>query len=144
MNTVAEGLPSQGRVTRMLAEAQGLGINVAEMAPPLFRVHVGKHDTGIQPRVHLEAPGAPPLKVWEGSVWFSSAYEFNDREKVLGLQPECEFALPALASFFAAVERRINEVKEERAAARMLQEVEAEHNRGRTVEYYRTLLGGEG
>lgn len=60
--------------------------------PEPFFVRVDAHSTGCQATIWLQAPGVSSVKVWEGSVWYSSCYEFNDRGKTLGLNPDCQFA----------------------------------------------------
>lgn len=92
--------------TRLLAKA---GRDLAKkLLPEAFDIWHNDHSTGIQMAIVTKAQ--PTQRVWRGSIWHSSQYEFNDSEDIPGLQTGFEFAREAIDKYFrdirAAVEER--------------------------------------
>ena len=96
----------QARLTTLLRDAAGeLGLEaVRTLLNPPLEVTLSVHDTGCHAWIELRSDDLPRVRVWEGSVWYSACYAFNDERKLLGLQPECHFALPEIDAFFARVQ----------------------------------------
>src|ERR1700730_4587382 len=81
----------QARLTTLLRDAAGeLGLEaIRTLLNPPLEVTLSVHDTGCHAWIELRSDGLPRVRVWEGSVWYSACYTFNDERKLLGLQPEC-------------------------------------------------------
>ncbi len=94
----AEGMKS------IIGAVSLLGVNrVKELLPKPFVLDYSNHSTGCQIRITMEAEGVKSVDAWVGSIWNDSMYEFNDRDKRLGMQTECMFAAPHLERFFEAL-----------------------------------------
>lgn len=96
----------QARLTTLLRDAAGeLGLEaIRTLLDPPLEVTLSVHDTGCHAWIELRSDDLPRVRVWVGSVWYSACYAFNDERKLLGLQPECDFALPEVDAFFARVQ----------------------------------------
>jgi hypothetical protein len=108
--------------------------------PEHFHLIGGPHSTGCQWEIYLKAEGHPAATVWMGSVWYSSTYEFNDREKVLGFQPGMQFAYPKIEAFFEDIQSAYEEhiaKQEEQKILRQKQEAETKEE---AANYYKKLL----
>lgn len=73
---------------------------VRNLLPEPFTLGGGNHDTGCQFHIDLWAKDTPTINVWTGSIWYHSRYDFNDRDKILGFDPEVSFAHDAVSKFF--------------------------------------------
>jgi len=110
------------------------------MLPEPLNLSMYDHDTGCQARIYLAADGLHTLDVWEGSVWYSSSHEFNDRDKVFGMKPDMLFAQEAVESFFSTVQSEVD-AHEARKAERERNAVEEqERRRQNSIEQYKRLL----
>lgn len=136
-------MQNQAKLTLMLKDAryklretplEGL------LAPPLH-LYLSAHDTGTQARIELRAPGHKTITVWEGSVWNSSRYEFNDKDKVLGLNPEVPFAHAKVEAFFAQVEQRLADKAAEAATAALAAQARRNCEHDAALAAYREMLG---
>lgn len=110
------------------------------MLPKPFIMWFEDHSTGCQISILAEADDKPRLLAWYSSEWYSSIYHFNDDGKIMGLQPEFQFAQSILDKFFA-------DVFEEAAKAiadRALREVSAQNSEQRkkedALDHYRKIL----
>ena len=135
---------NQKNIVKMLKQANSygsIGIDaLRKMLPaPLKLSSLSDHDTGCQIRITLEAPGQSTIVAWEGSVWNSSSYEFNDEKKVLGLNPKCDFMEPALTRFFQAVQKALDDREDEIAARKAAQEQREQQKEQDALDYYRRM-----
>ena len=135
---------NQKNIVKMLKQANSygsIGIEaLRKMLPaPLKLSSLSDHDTGCQIRITLEAPGQPTIVAWEGSVWNSSSYEFNDKKKVLGLNPKCDFMEPALTRFFQAVQNELDDRQASLEAQKVAQEQRAQQKEQDALDYYRRM-----
>lgn len=110
------------------------------MLPEPLNLSMSDHDTGCQARIYLASEGLHTLDVWEGSVWKSSTYEFNDRDKVFGMKPDMLFAQEAVESFFAAVQRAVDEHEARKVESERNAIEEQERRRQRSIDQYKELL----
>lgn len=82
--------------------------DVRRQLPKPFTAWVQPHSTGYQATIRAEADGLPSIEVWRHSEWYSSIYDFNERGRIRGWQPDCDWAKPALEQFFSGLrEKRI-------------------------------------
>lgn len=127
-------MKDQATLTSLLRKASFL---LDEVTPKELTVELNSHSTGCQPSIYLKSEGLAPLEIWQGSVWCSSQYEFNDRDKVLGVQDGCAFAVPLLEKFFQDVEASLSEYEVRKA--RRVQEEENERlaQRRELIEAYK-------
>jgi hypothetical protein len=122
--------------TRLLQRA---GKELAfKLLPDAFRLWFSDHDTGCQ--MTIVTNDDQHLLVWRGSVWYSDIYEFNDREKTAGLQPDFAFAGSAVTDYFAAVQAAVAEREAERAAARVDAIAESSGARQASIDAVRAKL----
>lgn len=136
---------NQKNIVEMLKEATAYGSPIGHnglremLSAPLHLSTFSNHDTGCQVRITLQAPNQPTITAWEGSVWNSSRYEFNDANKVLGLNPKCDFMEAALVRFFEAVQRRLDEHKAEIEAQKAAQKQREQDAEQSALDYYRRM-----
>lgn len=106
-------LKPQAELTRLLRDAvrtSGItGEMIQALLPEPLHLSICSHSTGCQPTITAHRDGLPCLTVWEGSLWYSSCYEFNDRDKTLGLNPEFAAIEPKIEAFFDAVQALVNQ-----------------------------------
>jgi len=67
---------------------------VGELLPVPFHGWANRHDTGCQAFIAAQDDDGPRIEVWRDSEWYLDIYEFNERGKTKGIQPECEWAAP--------------------------------------------------
>lgn len=107
---------------------------VKEILDSRLRFRICDHSTGCQAHIYAN-DGDLEMEVWEGSIWHSPCYEFNDRNKVLGLKPDAGFCAESIDEFFAQMERELaareaaaNAKREaDLAAANLERQQKAEH-----------------
>jgi hypothetical protein len=131
----------QADLTKMLREAKGcLGMDrIKSLLPRPLGIWISDHDTGCQIQIQLAEEGQLPVGAWQGSIWYSSSYEFNDRDKVLGLNPKVAFVGPTLEEFFEMVEtalanykaNQIANTEASKEADRLAHEAAVEHYRAK-------------
>lgn len=100
-------MKSQRELTILLRDAKSaLGMEAIDLLlPKPLKANIAAHDTGCQVRIYSgQLCSADHVPIWEGSAWYSSHYEFNDRGKALGLHPQAQFASPIIERFFERVE----------------------------------------
>jgi hypothetical protein len=103
-------MKQQGEITKMLSDAAiRLGRDrVRALLPQHMAISISAHDTGCQIWIRLcdkpESATVADICAWAGSIWYSSAYEFNDRGRLLGFNPETDFAMGPIEEFFRQVE----------------------------------------
>lgn len=96
--------PTHKELTLQLRDARRwLQKSLHEYFPPPLCISVSDHDTGCQINVTLSRENMPAIMVWRGSVWYSSCYEFNDRNKQLGWNPETEFCHARVVAIFEKI-----------------------------------------
>jgi hypothetical protein len=133
---------NQAEIVKLLKDAHH-DINMASLLPDPFQITVGAHDTGCQPYIWARAEGMPQVLVWAGSLWYSSAYGFNDRDKTLGYQPGCEWAAPVLDKFFTDVAEAYATVKASRGLAEVQRQSSEQRRYNEAVDYYKSLVAGK-
>lgn len=114
---------------------------VESLLPPMMKILGGGHDTGCQVSIYRESD-AGAIFIWSGSVWYSPSYEFNDRGKIFGIQPEVEFAAPAIEAFFVRVENALVEHRLRRIQERERRDQQMRAARTRAIESLRQELEG--
>lgn len=142
---MACNIDNQKDVCYMLNSASRINVldqAIAEILKPygIFSVHLNAHSTGIQCQIKMSKDDYPTIVVWNGSVWYGANYEFNDRGKTLGYNPEAVFAHGIIRGFF----RRANELIAEKTTAdeREKTRKQEEENRRRetATDFYRNAL----
>jgi hypothetical protein len=104
--------------------------------PNPYKVHIDSHDTGFQADICAQAEGQPRLMVWRCSIWYSSVYSFNDKDKVMGIQPECEFAQPVVDEFMGKLKAFVEAQEKAAEVAKERKALDAEAKRKETIAYY--------
>ncbi|MBK4737312.1 hypothetical protein [Noviherbaspirillum pedocola] len=90
--------------------------------------------------MRLKAEGRDTLDVWYGSVWYSTEYEFNDRGRVLGINPDYLFAQDAVARFFETVQKLHAEKVTDEVVDGITEVAKAAIRRDSSVAHYKKLL----
>jgi hypothetical protein len=101
-----------------------------ELLPAPFKLWFGSHDTGCQMTIVCKQDGHT-FTVWSGSIWYHDRYEFNDRDKIKGLNPEFEFARAVIDAYFADIQNAVNAYDKKRAedsAAAELRNISGKHS----------------
>jgi hypothetical protein len=111
------------------------------LAAPLS-VRWSFHDTGSHVQVLLATAGVPTLVVWHGSSWISSSYKVNDRNKVLGFNPEVPFAHDAALEFLLRCQDELLARRARQAAEKIAAETARSAERAYAIETYRALMTG--
>jgi hypothetical protein len=112
-----------------------------EVLPPVLYVRVSDHSTGFQVDISAKAEGHPSVTVWRHSTWYHGRYEFNERERVRGIQPNAEWASKAITEALAKLaemKRQEDEAKAARSAAYRKEQEDAEQRANQT---YAAMLG---
>ncbi len=93
---------------------QKAGRHLSEvLLPEPFSLWYSDHSTGCQMTI-VARRDHDHLPVWKGSIWYSSTYEFNDRDDVAGLQPDFAFAKPVIEKYFADLEAEVSRLAADR------------------------------
>ena len=108
------------------------------LLPEAFRLYYSCHSTGIQMRIVTAA--SPIQTVWQGSVWHSHIYEFNDRGDVPGLQPDFAFAADTINAYFDAVKSAVEHERAKHAAWKAEREAAALTERQAAIEATRAAI----
>jgi hypothetical protein len=135
----------QARLTTLLRDAAGeLGLEALRslLNPPL-EVTLSVHATGCHAWIDLRSEDLPRIRVWEGSVWYSACYAFNDECKRLGLQAGCDFALPEVDAFFARVQEARAEQVARVATEGARQGAQRRQAQEQALVQYKSLLLGQ-
>lgn len=136
----------QAEVAKMLRDAaRTLGRKrINELLPPHSAIWISDHDTGCQIWIRLcDDPSKSDISdicAWHGSIWYSSAYEFNDRGKLLGFNMETDFAEEPLCEFFNRVRDEMTERSANRVANEVAQEDAEERARAAKISHLRSLF----
>jgi hypothetical protein len=132
-------MKDQHDLTVLLKQAKSaLGIaQIKSLLPSPFTLMISDHDTGCQIRIQLAEEGHPTLTAWEGSIWYSSSYLFNDRDKVLGLNPRLEFCSPSLEQFFERVENQYVNYQANQIANQQERKQQTEQTIQAGIEHYK-------
>ncbi len=114
-----------------------------EMSPKGIKVQIAKHDTAIHCSIYLTAENEEDLLVWYKTNWISSAYEFNERNKHIGLQPGCNFIYGQLLAFFE--EAKFFLIKQEKLAEedKKAKDADKSKQRNELIKKYEALYGAE-
>lgn len=135
-------MKDQATLTRLLRKAKfPLRDKLNELLSPPLYLYLSAHDTGTQARIELRAPNVKTITVWEGSIWNSHSYEFNDRNKVLGMNPDAMFAQGKVEAFFAEVERLMEEKSLAEAKSKMAALARDNCETDAALAAYREMLG---
>ena len=127
-----------GDQTKLLRDAQRtLGKEaLSELLPKPLVVWVSDHDTGCQARIELREEGRETVWVWQGSIWYSYSYEFNDRDKK-GWNEAARFAFPKVTEFFAKVVNAHVDREANRVATHEQQKEQGEQKLAADIEHYK-------
>jgi hypothetical protein len=117
------------QVIEILLIAKKHGVNLAEAFGPRYALRLHDHDTGTHVKI-TALLGDEELCVYEHHRWKSSQYDFNNRDKILGLQiagpwsDEIDSILDDIRmdTHNKIVEERQAELAKERAAQRTYDE----------------------
>lgn len=127
----------QKDVTNMLTALNGYsGPSLESAFPHPFKATGRKHDTGAQFEITMVVEGLRPLKVWEGSVWFSQRNECHDRDKTLGFQPDCDWAKPLLIPIFERIHATLTEIEEQKERDKIAAAARRENERLELIRAY--------
>lgn len=110
------------------------------LLPRPLHLSVCAHDTGCQPSIEARGDGIPRLLIWQASVWYSACYTFNDKDKVLGIQPDCEWAEPIIDRFLTSIQERMATHQTETAIACACRRVARDRSRAEAIAAYRRLF----
>lgn len=135
--------PENFRTTQvMLRDARrAIGIEpIKELLPAPFSIWVDDHDTGSQGRIQIQDAGHMTMVVWRGSVWYSSAYEFNDNNYVWGLAEHFNFARDILNKFFEEVNQRLIDYRANREADKVGELIKTKTATDLALEHYREIV----
>lgn len=133
---------NQAQLVELLKDARcTVGLpKMQDLLPGHFNLWLGAHDTGCQPHIELKADGHRSLVVWQGSVWYSPGYAFNDDNKVLGINPAYLFAHDALLQFFETVQSLHSEILTERSMQKAEGSAKQTEQGRDAVAFYKALL----
>lgn len=112
--TDREILSAARTLCALLYKAKCLGV-LDECIPDGMKVELSTHSTATHCHIYM-VDGDERLLVWYRTNWCHPQYEFNERDKVIGLQKGCEFAEPYLISLFDAVLQAVHAKEQEREA----------------------------
>lgn len=87
---------------------------LARITPDFLEVKLDTHSTATHCHIHLIQEGLKPLLVWYKTNWHSSGYEFNEKNKIIGIQADCKFIEPSLVEFFVCAKKELNKIESER------------------------------
>lgn len=107
---------NSGRMTSLVCRALDvLGfVTIRKHLPEQFRITGGGHETGESIRIDLAWQDLPTITAWYGETWKSAGYSSGERA-FLGINPECEFARPAIEQFFRVLAKDLTRHDEEQA-----------------------------
>lgn len=77
--------------------------DLRKITPPELLVELNSHDTATHCRIFLNDEELGRLLVWYKTNWYNSVYEFNEKGKIQGIQPGCDFIKDKLNGFFDTV-----------------------------------------
>lgn len=100
---------SESQIVLNLYEAHYNGM-LKGITPDNIRVEIDSHSTAKHCHIYLLSKHQKPLLVWYKTNWVSSTYEFNEKNKTIGFQPECQFIREYLNSFFELADRTLTEL----------------------------------
>jgi hypothetical protein len=137
-------MKDQHTLTVLLRDAKNAGIVLGPMLPWPLQLSISSHDTGCQIQIYAGTIFAEDyVPVWQGSIWYSYSYQFNDRNKTLGLHPQADFAEAALEEFFEAVETAYANQQMNRVADNVQAEEDARQKRQAAVDALRSKMTGK-
>lgn len=138
---VKADLYEPGRIVSLLKRVDNMG-KLAGITPDGMCVEIRSHDTATHCNILLKIPEEKPLLVWYKTNWVSSSYLQNEKGKINGIQPDCDFAEKMLRRLFddaygviKAEEKR----KQNLAAAQERDEIK-QHRRH--INRYKKYFGG--
>ena len=121
---------------------QNAGEKIAkELLPEPFQLWFSSHDTGCQMTIVVKTEDRKFLTVWQGSIWYRSNYEFNDRAKIPGLQPDFAFAEPVITKYFDEVRKAVETRDREWAATKAKREAAAQAAKAKAIDSVRAVVG---
>jgi len=127
--------------TRLLALA---GRNLAaELLPKAFALWFSSHDTGCQMKIVTAIEGKPQLTVWQGSIWYSHCFEFNDRDDIPGLQPQFGFARETIDRYFKSLAQAVAARDVDQAIAKAMASAKRDIEQRNTVDALRRAIAGD-
>ena len=77
------------------------------------------------------------VPVWRGSIWYSSIYEFNERDKISGLQPDFAFAKDVINKYFTDLQSEVDSRRKARDDRRAREAAEAQDRKTAGIEAIR-------
>lgn len=130
---------NQKDATKLIRDAFGkLGQldPIRALLPAPLTMNLSAHDTGCQLTIFLDDDEHPVIVAWTGSVWYNSGYEFNDRDKLFGINPEVAFVEPIIKKFFDDVFDLMNQKLTDTAQADAEKAKTAEQQRSEAISHY--------
>ena len=114
--------------------------DIDQFVKPPFSVEIDSHSTATHVKIFLIAEGKPPLNVWYRTNWSSPSYEFNDRGRVIGIQPGYEFVKEYLASIYESLLRHEELLEKEKRDKKRQKEIQEKIAYDHLVEEYKGVL----
>lgn len=102
-------LPSADNWLDLVAHAKNHGI-LEKHTPKGVRVQYSSHSTGRHLHIFLELDGFKDLLVYYRTEWYSSSYQFNERGKIAGHQPDTDYAKPILNKMFSSIFSELQDI----------------------------------
>lgn len=103
-------------------------------------ISVSDHSTGCQIIISLKEEGHIAITVWQGSIWYSPIYEFNDKEKILGFHEDTDFAHKDVLKFFDYCRNRLKELRKKLEERREKSDDKMEKLRSEELEFYKSIM----
>jgi hypothetical protein len=80
--------------------------------------------------------------VWRGSIWYSSIYNFNERGKIPGLQPDFAFASDVIEKYFTDLQSVVDARLQARDERMAKQAADAQERKSAGIEAIRRQVQG--
>jgi hypothetical protein len=119
---------------------QAAGKDLAtELLPAPFKLWYSDHSTGCQMTIVADVD-KELVPVWRGSIWYSSIYNFNERGKISGLQPDFAFAKDVIDKYFADLQIAVDVRRRARDERRAKEAAEAEERKAAGIDAVRRAV----
>lgn len=112
-----------------------------KLLPAPFSLWYSDHSTGCQMTIVAKVD-TQDVPVWRGSIWYSSNYEFNERGKISGLQPDFAFAKDVIDKYFADLQSEVASRRKARDDRRAREAEEAQDRKSAGIEAIRRQVTG--
>lgn len=119
----------------------GLGeINRKHITPDNIEIVIHSHSTAVSCNIYLTHPDCPRLLIWYKTNWVSDNYEFNERNKTIGIQPQCGFCQDILNDLFDSAYMLKEQIKSEKEATKNAEEQRKKEEYASLVDAHRKAL----